>query len=209
MANWCNNRVVIQSKDFKEKFITHNKNKSEKDYELFAPILPRPQELNNVVSPVNIVENEEERLKQEDPSRFITVEHSLSLIDKYGANNWYDWSIKNWGTKWEAQIMYTSGLEDTDDNTLVVDFDTAWSPPTKFFDYLANEFPDTKIELKSVEPNMDFSLYATWEKGANEHFVEYESADSQIGREMLGDDFFDDDMDEEIEEENDTPKKKR
>ena len=23
-------------------------------------------------------------------------------LERYGENNWYDWSVKNWGTKWNA-----------------------------------------------------------------------------------------------------------
>ena len=48
----------------------------------------------------------------------------------YGKNNWYDWSIFNWGTKWNA---YRASLEGND--TIV--FDTAWSCPMPVLDALA------------------------------------------------------------------------
>jgi hypothetical protein len=48
----------------------------------------------------------------------------------YGTNNWYDWSIENWGTKWNTCSSY---LED--DNTII--FDTAWSAPIPVFCKLA------------------------------------------------------------------------
>lgn len=41
----------------------------------------------------------------------------------YGKNNWYDWSIANWGTKWNA---YDSGF-DEESNTMW--FNTAWAAP--------------------------------------------------------------------------------
>jgi hypothetical protein len=50
---------------------------------------------------------------------------------KYGTNNWYDWSIANWGTKWNA---YYSRL-DRESNT--IEFDTAWSCPIALLDKLA------------------------------------------------------------------------
>lgn len=50
---------------------------------------------------------------------------------KYGKNNWYDWSITNWGTKWNA---YWSTLDD-ENNTIT--FDTAWSCPLPVLDELA------------------------------------------------------------------------
>lgn len=48
----------------------------------------------------------------------------------YGTNNWYDWSIENWGTKWNAYDCY---LED--DNIII--FNTAWSAPIPVLDALA------------------------------------------------------------------------
>jgi hypothetical protein len=50
---------------------------------------------------------------------------------KYGTNNWYDWSVANWGTKWNA---YYSNL-DSANNTM--EFDTAWSCPLPVLDALA------------------------------------------------------------------------
>lgn len=38
--------------------------------------------------------------------------------------DWYDWRVKNWGTKWEGY-----GGRFNDDQTAFT-FDTAWSPPT-------------------------------------------------------------------------------
>jgi hypothetical protein len=43
-----------------------------------------------------------------------------------GIPNWYDWQRKHWGTKWNA---YNEDLRDESDSTLVLRFDTAWSPP--------------------------------------------------------------------------------
>ena len=53
--------------------------------------------------------------------------------EKYGKDNWYDWSIDNWGTKWDIDEAYPQ-LED--DNTLFVMLQTAWAPPTGVFDEL-------------------------------------------------------------------------
>ena len=48
----------------------------------------------------------------------------------YGTDNWYDWSRKNWGTKWNA---YDVWLEVDTKDTLEVDFSTAWSAPIPVF----------------------------------------------------------------------------
>ena len=49
----------------------------------------------------------------------------------YGNNNWYDWSIANWGTKWNAYSCYL------DEENNVIEFDSAWACPLPVLDKLA------------------------------------------------------------------------
>lgn len=56
-------------------------------------------------------------------------------IPKSEEDNWYDWSITHWGTKWEASLY---GYERVNDNTIKVSFDTAWSPPIAFYEWMAD-----------------------------------------------------------------------
>lgn len=48
----------------------------------------------------------------------------------------YDWSVTNWGTKWEASII---DWDREDDNTLTIYFETAWCPPIALYEYLTEE----------------------------------------------------------------------
>lgn len=73
-----------------------------------------------------------ERFPSEDDQRKTTS--AIDRFMKYGAVSWYDWSIKNWGTKWD---MYDRRCED---NVLI--FDTAWSCPVPWFKKLASTLPD-------------------------------------------------------------------
>jgi hypothetical protein len=51
---------------------------------------------------------------------------------KFGENNWYDWSIHNWGTKWDIPVDSLSiNLDELENGKLFVGFDSAWSPPLK------------------------------------------------------------------------------
>lgn len=56
----------------------------------------------------------------------------------YGKNNWHDWSVKHWGTKWNACEAYAghTGIE----------FETAWSAPEPVIKKLSKMFPDVVIE---------------------------------------------------------------
>ena len=55
----------------------------------------------------------------------------------YGKNNWYDWSIENWGTKWNAYSFSRDG------NT--IGFQTAWSAPHPILAELTGMFPGVYI----------------------------------------------------------------
>lgn len=47
--------------------------------------------------------------------------------------SWCDWNINNWGTKWDITPHH---WEREDDNTIILNFDSAWSPPTALYEYL-------------------------------------------------------------------------
>lgn len=57
----------------------------------------------------------------------------------YGENNWYDWSCKNWGTKWNA-----CEPEVYHDEPRIV-FNTAWSLAYPVLLKLSEKFPNTKM----------------------------------------------------------------
>ncbi len=65
--------------------------------------------------------------------------------------NWYNWNITNWGTKWEASII---DWERTSDNEIFVSFDTAWSPPIAFYDTVTND--GWNVEAQYYEPGMGY-----------------------------------------------------
>ena len=94
---------------------------------------------------------------------------------KYGKNNWYDWSIANWGTKWGA---YYSRLDEKD-NALY--FDTAWSSPIPILDALAK---------LCYQYNVSFSgMWADEDRGHNVGVFESDCDDDEywFGYEYLED----------------------
>lgn len=63
-------------------------------------------------------------------------------LKRYGETDWYEWSIKHWGTKWNAYD------EVIDDN--VIEFSTAWSTPLPVL-------VEVSKRLKNVEINVDYA----------------------------------------------------
>lgn len=72
------------------------------------------------------------------------------LLKKYGADNWYDWRIKHWGTKWDVDAE----LVEADEERLVYQFDSAWSPPFEWLKTVARNYPKLHFKLKYDEPGM-------------------------------------------------------
>ena len=69
---------------------------------------------------------------------------SLGIRERelYGENNWYDWRIGNWGTKWNS-YGYTENTTFQDGK---IKFLTAWSAPHPILQKLSEMFPDVKME---------------------------------------------------------------
>lgn len=68
----------------------------------------------------------------------------LNNISKYGCATWYDWSCKNWGTKWDA--MKTEGTPEEGE----VSFLTAWAEPINVIEKLFKKYPNCKIEWEYI-----------------------------------------------------------
>ena len=137
MPNWCSNHLQISgNKEVIQKI--HKEIKGGKEYpKLFSLFYPIPEELNYTVG--------------HPPSK--TDEQIAELVKKYGATDWYDWSIKNWGCKWDARDIEIE--ESGDDNFLYLIFNTPWSPPIDFYNKFAKEY---KLEMDATytEEGMDF-----------------------------------------------------
>lgn len=72
----------------------------------------------------------------------------LDLLDGQG---WYDWRLKNWGTKWDATILSASRKGET----ATLYFETAWAPPIEIYRVLEEE--GFKVEATYVEQGMQYA----------------------------------------------------
>ena len=74
-------------------------------------------------------------------------------IHKYGFKTWYDWSCRYWGTKWNASeakvTAYIAG-----DDTAIIRFQTAWSPPKPVICDLSKQYPDLTIRCEYADEDI-------------------------------------------------------
>lgn len=94
----------------------------------------------------------------------------LRPIPEDQKENWYDWNINNWGTKWEADII---DWERSDDDTVYIAFNSAWAPPIALYEYLTEQ--GWEVEAYYHESGCAFCGKYTSEDG--EDYYEYDFSD--------------------------------
>jgi hypothetical protein len=73
-----------------------------------------------------------------------------------------DWATKHWGTQWNAHDCHLIADES---NYFEFQFRTAWSPPIRVWERIAEAFPTLEIHLEGHEPLMEFAFRGTIKNG--------------------------------------------
>lgn len=145
MPNWCNNHIEIIGPKHKVDALIEGAKKGE----FVNTLYPMPKELEDTQS------TSDDEVMKKQPE-----------VD--GHNNWYDWRVANWGTKWDVDIYDGSIQEqeelfgkDDGDKKVAFGFDSAWSPPIGACETYLENNNDMSIRLTYYEPGMDFM--GVWE----------------------------------------------
>ena len=141
MPNWCNNTVEIYHQD---PAMLERVRKGFNEGKLLNEFLPVPEDLQIVAGRVG---------DDNDPKQIELEALEKRNLEKYGARNWYDWCVANWGTKWDAKEI---DFNDDGDQSAYVFFDTAWSPPIELFNWFARQYPDSEMQLEFIEEGCQF-----------------------------------------------------
>ena len=73
-------------------------------------------------------------------------------LPKEEEENWYDWRVNYWGTKWDVKI----DIQIYEDDCIFLSFDSAWASPTAWLDKISSDFPDLHFILNYEESGMGF-----------------------------------------------------
>lgn len=75
----------------------------------------------------------------------------------FAGNNWYDWKVRNWGTKWDVAVENDNKDPDTTMerhdkvSAVIYNFNTAGSPPTPAILALSSQYPELVFHLHYQE----------------------------------------------------------
>lgn len=156
MPNWCSNKVSIRGTRSAIKTFNEFLN-SLPDDEFFNHIRPMPKELINTMSPTKVVSKKErEQYVSGKRSTFggipITKEMEKSFKRRFGATNWYNWSLRHWGTKTDLFMHEVNRKTWASGTGMTLCFHTAWTPPIGVINALRYKFPDLHITMSYSEP---------------------------------------------------------
>ena len=137
MPNWCNNTFeLVAPKEKVREFESFLNEKNGKDW--FDFFLPCPAEL------------------KDGGAVSFHDEPKPDLVEKYGASDWYTWSVHNWGCKWNCDAQDWN-VDDYDDENLSIKFwfDSPWGPPTELYNFIDAQ-DDLNVFANFHEEGMSF-----------------------------------------------------
>lgn len=157
MPNWCFNYLSIEgSKEdisavkaqlntpferMHDQWNAETKQMEKKVYKYSNPVFA----FWNIIKPTNL-EAYNGPQPETDLSKGITFE----------SDHWYDWNVRNWGTKWDVAVgdeekYPETEITDEGEDFIAYRFNTAWSPPIEAIIKLVDQHPKLKFNLSFEE----------------------------------------------------------
>ena len=123
MPNWCNNTVELYHDD---PAMIERARKAFNDSKFLNEFVPIPESLQIVSGRCGADDN---------PEQIALEAAQKSNIEQHGYKDWYDFSVNEWGTKWDVGEDGATDIH-PDGTMLNTYFDSAWSPPIGAYEKL-------------------------------------------------------------------------
>ena len=94
--------------------------------------------------------------EKERPDAIEAGKAAIAAHRETGFYDWYDWSIANWGTKWNSYRFSIDNADVVADRLSIL-FDTAWGFPGQIFEKLARTFPTLRFECTCFDEGWFFA----------------------------------------------------
>lgn len=142
MPNWCNNTLTLDCEPEAFSTFVDTYCGDDENFDL-DKILETPPELLKAGAPA-------------------PASKKAKFLAKYGAEDWFTWRIKNWGTKWPPRIVSIDRVSQ------VIEFDSAWTPPMAALELLADKHKNIRFKIVYDEPDTDLNGARTFNKDNND-----------------------------------------
>lgn len=137
MPNWCSNEVTVYAD-------------SEEDLRRLLSMATKPV----------AGDDDEDAIPDLSPFRMESIYTTPSELMEDSNGGWYNWRVKNWGTKWDMDNVELEGIapfgsERGKRYSFDLTYQTAWSPNIEFWKYVCNMGPFI-VEMRYIEEGMGF-----------------------------------------------------
>jgi len=169
MPNWCFNNATFSHEDPNE---IQRLVKAFNSGKFFGEFVPMPPELL-----------EEAPIGDDYQSRVADI--AKRNQEQFGYPSWYEWSIANWGTKWEPD---TEGIDDSEAEegatSVRLGFDTAWAPPIEWY----REMSDMGFTIEAYYNEEGMAFCGKYTTEDDDDFYEYGDMSADEIRENIPND---------------------
>ena len=94
-------------------------------------------------------------IKPTDLDAYMAQPAPATLPMDFSGDDWYNWNVRNWGTKWDVAVSSSDAHPDTtmmetangDNHVVYYNFETAWSRPMPALINLSSQYPDLLFTL--------------------------------------------------------------
>lgn len=108
------------------------------------------EHMNHYILKPSEIEELKVKYKEKFKDTIALGKQVYSNIEKYGSSDWYEWSYKHWGCKWNATNTFAC------EDGVTVYFDTPWGTPSEMMKTLAKMHPDISIKHDYAEEQIAF-----------------------------------------------------
>lgn len=177
MPTWCSQFVEVRGEEkeikrminsFRVDKSTRGKYEEESGWDI-NQLFPVPEELAETPHASIIPE-----WSQEEKDLWLKNKQEENLA-KFGARDWFEWQIKNYGTKWGASYIQIDdeALSNCSDS-FSFKFESPWCTCPGLMAKVSSLFPSVLIGIHAIE---QMNMFAVWETYHDGEMIEYGEAD--------------------------------
>jgi len=177
MPTWCSQFVEVRGEEkeikrminsFRVDKSTRGKYEEESGWDI-NQLFPVPDELAETPHASIIPE-----WSQEEKDLWLKNKQEENLA-KFGARDWFEWQIKNYGTKWGASYIQIDeeALSNCSDS-FSFKFESPWCTCPGLMAKVSSLFPSVLIGIHAIE---QMNMFAVWETYHDGEMIEYGEAD--------------------------------
>lgn len=126
----------------------------------FDRLIPMPDQLKDIQTGTTTIDGKQYRQWQRVGGEDVGLGEAdlKALIKAYGAADWYQWAVNNWGTKWNSYGQEEPRLTA---RALHYSFETAWGDPRPVIEKLAEKYNVTVVVRCSGEVDEPYTYTVT------------------------------------------------